>query len=114
MRPLAVLFLALLAGCAPGVSRQEVLRALVGRPESEAIRVLGVPNRSVQANGHTFLAFDERRFTYAPALAPWGPYGLFGYGYYDAPAIPVEWRCETTLEVADGRVVGWSLRGDAC
>ena len=115
-RVIALLGLVSLAGCAVGVPRQEILNALVGQPESEAVRVLGVPNRSFQANGHTFLAFDERRLSYvpaAPAFGPWGSFG-YGYGYYIPPTIPVERRCETTLDVVGGRVVSWSLQGDAC
>lgn len=114
---IVVLGVAVLAGCAPGVSRQAVLNALVGQPETEALRVLGVPNRSFQANGHMFLAYDDRRLDYVPvgpAFSPWGPFGGFGWGYYVPPTVPVERVCETTLEVIDGRVASWALRGSAC
>lgn len=117
-RMLAVLSLGLLAGCAPGLSRQAVLNGLLGQPEGEALRVLGVPTRSFQTNGRTFLAFADRQLTYlpaAPAFGPWGPFGPFGpSGFYVPPPLPVEQVCETTLEVVGGRVASWSLRGNAC
>ncbi len=103
-----------MAGCETGVSRQEVLQSLVGRPEADAIRTLGAPNRTFPANGHTFLAYDEERLAYAPVSPVYGPFGPFGYGYFGPATVPMMRACATTLEVAAGRVVSWTLRGNAC
>lgn len=121
-RAIAILWIALLAGCAEGPSRPDVLNALMGQPESEAVRVLGVPSRTFTSNGHSFLAFDDRQLEYVAAAPPFGPWGAFGpfgpynygYGYYIPPTVPVERVCETTLEVVGGRVASWSLRGSGC
>lgn len=116
MRTIGILIVAAaLAGCQTGPSRQEVLASLVGRPESDALRLLGAPNRMIEANGHRFLAYEDSGLTYAPA-APFGPFGPagFGYGYYYPASVPIVRRCETTLEITGGRVASWVLRGNAC
>lgn len=116
MKHLAVVGVALaLAGCAQGLSRQAVLSGLVGLPEADAVRVLGVPTRTYETGGRKFLAFTEQRLDLAPApplfYGGW-PYGGYGFGY--APPQAIQRVCETTLEVVDGRVTSWSLRGNAC
>jgi len=112
-----LLLVALLAGCAPGIDRRVALNALVGQPETEIVRLLGVPSRTFEAGGHTFLAYSERRVDSIPA-GPFygGGFGYFGgYGYFGGfPATVIERSCETTFEVVDGRAIGWSLRGNAC
>lgn len=104
-----------LAACDTGPSRQQALASLVGRPESDALRSLGAPNRVIEANGHKFLAYDDQRVGYQPTpfIAPFGFYG-YGYGYGYGGAIPVVQGCETTLEVVGGNVASFHLRGNAC
>lgn len=113
MRHFALLLVAAaaLAGCATGPSRQEFLASLVGRPESDAIRALGVPTQVVEANGHRFLGYQDSGVGYVPT-APFGPFG-YGFGYYPV-GVPVVRTCETTLEIVGGRVASWTLRGNAC
>ena len=102
---------AALAGCETGPSRQQMLASLVGRPESDALRLLGAPTHLIESGGHRFLGYQDSGFGYVPA-APFGPFG-YGYGYYPV-GIPVVRSCETTIEVTDGRVASWTLRGNAC
>ncbi|MGI4793879.1 MAG: hypothetical protein ACRYG8_07320 [Janthinobacterium lividum] len=104
-----------LAGCETGPSRQQVLAAMVGRPESDAIRAFGAPQRMIEANGHRFIAYEDTGVGYVPT-APFGPFGFgYGYGYGFGPAaFPIVRSCETTLEIVGGRVVSWTLRGNAC
>ena len=99
-RFVSVLAMAAMTGCAPRVPPQAVLDALVGQPESEAIRVLGIPDRTLSANGHQFLGYDV-----------FGPYWS---GWYLQPNYPVLRRCQATLDVVGGRVASWALHGDAC
>ena len=77
MRAIGLLILAAttLTGCATGPSRADALASLVGRPESDALRVLGAPNRMLEANGHRFLAYEDSGVGYVTG-AP------FGFGYY--------------------------------
>jgi len=115
VRPLLVA--ALLAGCAPTVNRSVLLNSLVGQPEAEVVRQFGVPSRTFEAGGHTFLAYSERRVDSFPA-GPFygGGFGYFGgYGYFGGfPAAVIERACETTFEVVNARIVNWALRGNAC
>ena len=109
MRAIGLLILTAttLTGCATGPSRADALASLVGRPESDALRVLGAPNRMLEANGHRFLAYEDSGVGYV-AGAP------FGFGYYAPVSFPVVRSCTTTLEITAGRVTSWNLRGNAC
>ena len=119
MRKIALLLALSAAACSTGVDRRAYLNTLVGAPEAEVVRQLGVPSRSFSSGGHTYLAYTEARDTYYGG----GPFlfGGFGGGYYGpgfgytafAPTV-VQRVCETTFDVVDGRVVTWSLRGNAC
>ena len=117
-----VVLLALAASaCAPGVDRGAYLNTLVGQPETELVRQLGVPSRTYDTGGRRFVAYSERRADiYGGGPFIGGGFGRFGYygggyGLYGAfPATVVERGCETTFELAEGRVVSWSLRGNAC
>ena len=110
MRFAPLLILALLAGCDTGPSRSQVLTSLVGHPEADALRVLGAPNRILEANGSRFLAYDERSLDYVPAPG----FAPFGYGYFYGPSLAYPRTCETTVEVQAGRVRSWNLRGNGC
>ena len=106
------------AGCAPGVDRRAYLASLVGQPEAEVVRQLGVPSRAYETGGRKFIAYTEQRTDVLPlggfyggGLGFWGA----GYGYFGgfAPQV-IERRCETTFEIAEGRVLSWALRGNVC
>lgn len=109
-----VAFAALLAGCGPAFNRPAFLATLVGQPEAEVVRRLGVPSRTYETNGRKFLAYSERRSEVLSLGVGFGGYGYFGpnFGYY--PSQVIERGCETTFEIGDGRVLTWSLRGNAC
>lgn len=109
-----------LVACAPRVDRRAYLSALVGQPETELIRQLGVPSRTYDTAGRRFVAYSERRTgIYGGPFfgGVSGGFGYFGggYGLYGAfPAQVVERGCETTFELGEGRVLSWALRGNAC
>ncbi len=113
---LPLLLAAVLAGCAPAFDRPAFLATLVGQPEAELVRRLGVPSRTYETGGRKFLAYSEQHSD----LIGGGPFlgGLGfgpGYGFYGGfPTEAIERNCETTFEVGDGRVLAWSLRGNAC
>lgn len=106
-----------LAGCGDGgAARRAYLDSLVGRPEQEVVRQFGVPLRTYETGGRKFLAYDDRRLDIIPD--PFLVHGFggpaFGYFYSGYPPLVVERGCETTFEVAGGRVQSWSLRGGEC
>lgn len=102
----------LLAGCAPAFNRPAFLASLVGQPEAEVVRQLGVPSRTYEANGRKFLAYSERRSEIVSLGVGFG--GYFGPSFGYSPSEIIERGCETTFETANGRVLTWSLRGNAC
>ena len=127
MKELAPILLALgVAGCAALVDRSPYLNSLVGQPEAEIVRRMGVPSRTYDTGGHRFIAYQERQtslYSSGPSFGFGGFGGGYGYGYgggygglgygFSSSQV-VERICETTFEVANGRVVTWSLRGNAC
>lgn len=121
-RIVPLLLTAVLAGCAPAFDRPAFLATLVGQPEAEVVRRLGVPSRTYEADGRKFLAYSERRSELIGGGPFFGGFGAFGSGFggpgfgYSAafPTQVIERDCETTFEVGAGRVLAWSLRGNAC
>ena len=117
-----------LAGCAAPVDRSPFLNSLVGQPETDLVRRLGVPTRTYETSGHRFLAYQERQTSIVGTGVGFGDFGGLGYGGYGgfgyggfggfgttfSNSRIVERVCETTFDVAGGRVVTWSLRGNAC
>lgn len=111
-----LLILPILAACTLAPDRRVVLNALMGQPETEAIRQLGVPDRSFESGGRRFLAFVDRS---AESFGGGGFVGGYasrygGFTGIDAGPSVYERVCETTLEVAQGLVAAYSLRGNAC
>jgi hypothetical protein len=113
-----ILFLAVfLSGCvAGGPSEREImLGQLIGRPESQAVRQLGVPSRSFETDGKRFLAYTEDRLDVMPGMVGFARFGRPYSRVYGAFGHEIVQRsCETTLEIADGKVAGFTLRGTDC
>ncbi len=115
---LAVIAL-LLSACVDTVAQRVAeLNPLVGQPEAELVRQLGVPTRTFETGGRRFLAYTENRVdaypgAFTPYYGGWGPYGGYYAGGMLGPEVVVQ-ACETTFEIADGKVVSYSLRGNAC
>ena len=106
--------IALLAGgCVDALAqRQAFLSTLVGKSETDAVRAMGVPNRVADLGGHRFLTYSEVWTDVIPGDT-WGPWrGGFWAGGFAPQVIPR--ACDTTLEIADGRVLGYTLRGNGC
>lgn len=119
-RVLALLVLVALAGCAePGPSYRDVLNTLIGRPESEAIALLGVPDHtyaSDSAGGTKFLGWTSITTRVVPGpYWPGGYYGPYawryrGWGHWE-PDRYVRTECRTTATVREGRVIEFTLHG---
>ena len=109
-----------LGGCATGPTRAQAMQAYIGQPVTVLVAGMGVPNRTFDANGVRFLAYDEQRVDVVPGTygSPWwgaGP-GFPGWAWAPAPMPPsiVTWSCETTFQVQDDIVRAFTLRGNAC
>ena len=115
-RALLLAAVLLAAGCASRLAEREAyLAQFVGVSETDLVRQLGVPDRTVETGGTRFLAYVEKRTEIVrppPMFVPW-----FGGPRLVAPIRPseiVEHVCETTFEVTGGKVTAYRLRGDAC
>ena len=110
-----VLLAGLLAGCVNQLAvRQNYLSQFVGRPETDLILALGVPNRTYETGGVKYLAYEERRVEVIPATPMyWGP-PYWGWGPAAFPPQVLSLACETTVTVKDSVVLSFSLRGNAC
>ena len=107
-----------LTACANLLAAREArLQRLVGQPLATLIAVEGVPDRSFDHAGVTYLAYDRRQVDFVPAPPMFGPtWGFPGpLGWYDAPPPAAVVRaCETVFAVKGGIVRGFTLRGNDC
>ena len=112
MRRIALFAALLAAGCESGPSREQVLTQFIGATEQQLVQAMGVANRTFATGDANFLAYDERR-TELIAPPPGPGWGWWGWGS-PWPATVRQLVCETTFEVAQGRVRSFMLRGNAC
>lgn len=123
MRKLLALF-TLLAGCADrGAEFDARMAGYVGRPESDLVMNLGVPDRVQELEGRRFFDY-ELRGTYGGAvLTPsigfgFGSFGrgaAFGTGVgmgFGSAAPPA--TCGVTFALRQGRVESFTRRGTGC
>jgi hypothetical protein len=107
--------LLLLTGCTAEIraARQAALNTTIGMDEPTLVRTVGVPTRTLDTEGHRFLAYSDQRVDYVPTFGAYGGYGRFGF-YNDGFVVPEARNCETTYELDAGRVTSWAQRGNAC
>ena len=115
MRRVVLLLLAgLLAGCVNQLAaRQAYLNQFIGKPEAAVVQAMGVPTRSFETAGVTYLAYTEQHIDFVPGTPTFAPYYMGWYGGGFPPQV-VQWTCETTFAVADGKIASFTLRGNAC
>lgn len=99
---LAVLSVVALAGCGSAAlqQRRDALSTLIGKPEADAVRALGVPDTSYPLGNAKVLVWrqsDSWRVPGAPGIPGWATF-----------------RCTTSVVVRDGLVSSFDLRGNGC
>lgn len=106
----------LLAGCAMQRAEETATRLSVhvNRSEAELVRQLGVPARTFEAGGATFLAYVQTRRVVYGGWGGWGGPWRGPWGGWSGPAEVVDYTCEATFEVRGGTVVGVQVRGAGC
>jgi hypothetical protein len=99
------------------------IASLVGRPEAEVVATLGVPVRTHEAGGQRFLQYEDRRIVSYPGSYPVGAYPFGGYrsrfyggfgGFGGFPPSIESRECDLTIAVRNGRMEGFTRRGDDC
>jgi hypothetical protein len=127
-KTVAVASVLALVGCAyPNPQHVAAMNALVGKSESDVVRTLGVPSRTIDTGGHRYLAYSRSRIEtipgdpgFGPGWGGWGGWGGgWGYGYWGGgwggfPPEIVQRDCETTFDLENGVVQSWSFRGNNC
>ncbi len=114
MRRLLLLLCLPLAACAQGPTLAERLQPYVGQTELQLVTALGVPSGTYEVEGRRFLQFAQRRTVFLPGPAYPG-YGAWGpRGGWPPPAVPATVECDVTFELREGRVTGFSYRGQGC
>ena len=109
----ASLALTLAACAAPGPTLEQRLATFVNRSESELVAQLGVPVRSYETEGRRFLLFEQNSTVMVPG-DPWA-YGYWGMRRpWAVPSSYAVVRCEMTFALREGRVEGFTLRGEGC
>ncbi|MGG5817352.1 hypothetical protein [Falsiroseomonas sp. HW251] len=108
MRRLAASAALLLASCAQGPTLDQQLSTQIGRSELELVSAWGVPTRTYEVEGRRFLGYDQQRTILMQGPGPYGP----RWGW--PAAVPVDVSCSITFELRDGRVQGFSHRGQGC
>ncbi len=109
---LAIVLLA--TSCANGLTaRRARLQPLVGQSLNTLIAIEGVPTRSFQANGVTYLSYVHQRIDLMAPVAPYGTPWIWGW-YPELPPVAVVRGCETIFMVKGGVVQGFTWRGNAC
>ncbi len=108
--------LLLLGACAQGPTLQQRLSVFMGQGEGDLVAALGVPVRVHEAEGRRFLQFEQRRTVAVAAPQPFPYYGRFGPRFSQWPQPPgyAVIGCDITFELQEGRVQGFSTRGEGC
>ncbi|MBX6742448.1 MAG: hypothetical protein IRY87_10450 [Acetobacteraceae bacterium] len=113
MRRMLIALPLLVAGCATGPSLDQRLAPFIGRSEGDLVSALGVPSRTYVTEGRKFLQYDQRWTQVVPG-------GFYNYGPYWrsaplwAPPVYVLRACDITFTLREGRVEGFTWRGDGC
>jgi hypothetical protein len=105
----ALAALPLLAGCVNSaqVGQEARLQSLVGNSEQDLVRRMGAaPTRVTEQGGLRYVSWmhywpEQGAMATTPPVQPAG-------------AVPTTRFCETTFAVDQGRVAGYSMRGDYC
>lgn len=111
----ALLLPLLLAACANEPPIEVRLQPFVGKTEAELVQALGIPNATYEAGGDRFLQYEERTSTVYPGDPFWGGFGYRRFGAPIAtPPLVIVRNCSVTFLLRQGRVAGFTFRGNGC
>jgi hypothetical protein len=120
MKRLSIVLLTLiLTACATTANYEKILNTWVGEDELNLVRKWGPPQQSYETSGHRFLVYTNDQNVFIPGQAPTYQTNVIGNTAYTSsyggtPATNINYTCTTTFEVADGKILTWSYRGNNC
>jgi hypothetical protein len=109
----------ILAGCATTANYEKMLDTWVGAPELELVRSWGPPIRSYETSGRKFLVYQSNRNVVIRGTAPSYTTTFVGNTAFinpvgGSPSRNVEFKCQTTFELSEAKVVSWRYEGNDC
>ncbi|KAF1042229.1 MAG: hypothetical protein GAK35_02843 [Herbaspirillum frisingense] len=108
-----------LSACATTAGYEKRLNTWVGANEIDLVRQWGPPAQSYESGDRKFLTYANQRNVFIPGSSPSYQTTFIGNTAYTQPVggsspMNVSMSCMTTFEVAAGRIVGWTYRGNDC
>lgn len=118
-RLLLIAVLVALSGCATTANYEKTLKSWVGASELDLVRSWGPPQSTHTTGGRTFLVYSSARSVLMPGVQPTYTANTYGNTTYvnshgGMPAQNLNFQCQTTFEVSNEKIVGWSWRGNDC
>ncbi|MCI2008269.1 MAG: hypothetical protein LKJ54_05950 [Acetobacter peroxydans] len=128
-KTLLLALLALSACEVPSKKERQLLNSMIGHPAADVVRNFGVPTQQFEADNHLFLAYISQQTDYTMPMGGWGwgggwgpgwgpgwggGWGGPGWGWGGGVSTAYTYTCQTTFELVNGLVTGWTVRGDGC
>jgi len=103
-----------ISGCTTlALAPAQDLSDTIGASELTVVQRFGVPTRSYVVGDRKFLSYLRSRIDVEPGVGPW-PIYAGGSGWVAIEPYIQQFNCDTTFELASDKVIGFTLRGNAC
>jgi hypothetical protein len=115
-RGLALVSALAVGGCTTlALAPPQDLNALIGANELTVVQRFGVPTQAYSVGDHKFLSYQRSKLDIEPGVGPWPIWGgTWNWGWGVTEPYLTQFDCDTTFELADGKVLAFTLRGNAC
>lgn len=109
----------LITGCATKEKFEEILDTWMGVESYKLVQTWGPPNRYYTSNGVEFIEYLSSKTFIMPGVAPSYSTTFSGNTAHTTynPGMPgetIDYKCVTTFEVRNGRIVHWRWEGNDC
>lgn len=108
-----------IAGCATEAKYKAKLNTFLGVSMIDLVRQWGPPQQTYELEGHKFLIYQQKETAYVPGSPPSYTTQFIGNtayttSYGGSPGMFVNLSCTTTFEIAESKIVNWSVKGNDC
>lgn len=112
-------FVLFISGCATTKGYEQIVNSWVGKSEAQLVRVWGVPAQVFNSGGRRYFVYNSSHNVYLPGTS--STYRTTFYGdtarttsYGGSAPQTLNYQCETTFELMNGKVVFWRYKGNNC